>query len=71
MDYTNVTSSTIMALGYDDERSMMGVIFNSGAEYHYAQVPKQVYRDVLDAPGVGHAFHTHIRVAGYKFTRIR
>lgn len=71
MKYSGVSSSAIVALAYDDVRRVMGVIFSSGDEYHYHDVPLETFEAVRGAPSIGSAFDTLIKKAGVKYERIR
>lgn len=70
MDYVNVSSSNVAAVGYDEETSTLGVKFLNGSEYHYSGVPKSVYEGLLSAASVGGYFDQNVKKAGYGYVRV-
>ena len=58
-----VSSSTIAAIGYDEEREILEVEFVSGALYRYLGVPDEVFDALWAAPSKGKFFNEHIRDA--------
>lgn len=69
MEMTSVSSSNIAEVGYDDDTSTLGILFNSGLLYYYSDVPKTVYEELLNAGSVGRYFNQNIRGV-YNFNRI-
>ena len=69
MDYIPVSSSTIAAVGYDVESSTLGVRFHSGMDYHYFQVPKEVFDGFLTAGSCGQYFDQYVKKPGYTYAR--
>jgi hypothetical protein len=67
MDFVAVASSTISGVGYDDATGVLAVRFNSGTEYHYYGVPRDVYEGFFSAPSVGQYFNVYVKRAGYAF----
>lgn len=63
MDLTleTVESDAIHAIGYDDETSVLEIIFNSGAIYQYRNVPRQVFKELMRAESKGNFFQNNIR----------
>lgn len=53
MELITVESSMIHAVGYDDARREMEVVFNSGRIYRYEGVPRTVYEALLAADSKG------------------
>lgn len=54
MTYTEVDSSMIDLVGYDAAEKILEVRFvNSGKTYQYFDVPKKVYKGLLEAPSKG------------------
>lgn len=70
MKRQQVTSSMIRSVGYDEAQQTLEVEFNSGAVYQYHQVPKEVYREMLNAPSHGRYFLGTIKDA-YPYTRVK
>jgi hypothetical protein len=52
MEMTPVKSSQVESIGYDSENKTLAVKFIGGV-YHYADVPRGVYEDMLQAESVG------------------
>lgn len=65
MNWTDVSSSAISAVGHDLETLDLTVRFTRGTEYTYPGVPAEVVAAMLAAPSVGKAFVTLIKAAGY------
>lgn len=61
MEMQAVSSSNIAAIGYDEEKKVLRIEFNSGRVYDYAEVPKRVYDGLLRADSVGRYFHVHVK----------
>ena len=58
-----VSSSAIVALGYDEEAGTLEVEFISGAICRYHGVDPHVYEDFRSASSKGKFFNRHIRDA--------
>ena len=71
MDYTHVRSSNINSIGYDDQELILGVIFKSGSEYHYYNVPRDIFQKLISAPSVGRYLNQNIKDKGYKYKKIK
>ena len=65
-----VDSSNIESMGYDSDNSALFVEFGNGAVYRYADVPKGVYTELVNADSVGKALHSLIRKGGYTYTTV-
>lgn len=61
MTLETVESDVIHAIGYDDETSVLEIIFNSGAIYQYRNVPHQVFEEFMRAESKGNYFQNNIR----------
>lgn len=61
MKLETVESDVIHAIGYDEDVSVMEVIFNSGQIYQYRNVPRQVFEQFLRAESKGNYFQNNIR----------
>jgi hypothetical protein len=48
-----VSSSMILAVGYDASAKELEVVFSSGAVWRYREVPRKVYRELLAADSKG------------------
>jgi len=53
INWTEVVSSNIDAIGYDADERELYVRFSSGAEYVYHNVPEGVVKEFLDASSKG------------------
>ena len=58
---TGVRSSSIVSIGYDEERSVLEVEFVGGDVYRYYDVPAGVVETLLAAPSLGKTFNAWIR----------
>jgi len=56
-----VESSTLAAVGYDEDSKLLEVEFRSRAVYHYFGVPGGVHQALLSAPSKGSCFNRTIR----------
>lgn len=65
MEIIPVVSSTIKAMGYDEEtehiKSRLTVIFNSGTRYTYYDVPRDLWKRFKEAESAGQFFVRHIK----------
>lgn len=61
MNRTPVTSSNVVAVGYDTDTLTLEVEFKDGAVYQYFDVPETVYRELLSASSIGQFMHSNIR----------
>ena len=70
MEMTQVQSSNIAAVGWEDE--VLEVTFIKGGKYRYNGVPEEIYKLLLNADSVGKAFHRYIRPKQheYKYEKI-
>ena len=71
MAYIEVKSSTLAAIKYDAEESVLCVRFRSGDEYEYQGVPESVYQGILKARSVGKYFDQHVKKAGYRYRQLK
>ena len=69
MEAIPVASSVLSAVRYDERAQVLELTFESGAIYHYLDVPEPVKDALLDAPSKGTFFAAHIRDQ-YAFRRI-
>ena len=45
----------------DYQNTVLILVFRSGGEYHYYDVPKNIYEGLLSAPSKGRYYHEHIK----------
>ena len=60
MKLQNVESSMLLAVGYDEAAREMRVIFKNGDTYRYLNVPKSIYKELLEAESKGSYMRTHV-----------
>jgi hypothetical protein len=53
MKLTPVSSSMILAVGYDTAAKELEVVFSSGAVWRYQEVPRKVFKELLAAESKG------------------
>lgn len=58
---TRIRSSSVTAVGYDEERHELWVRFVGGDTYRYAMVPPSVHRELLAAESVGRFVNARIK----------
>lgn len=68
MNMVPVTSSNLVAVGYDESSKDLVIRFNSGT-YVYYGVPTYVYTELLNAPSKGSYHHLNIKNK-YPFKKI-
>jgi len=56
-----VKSSNITSVGYDADKLILEVEFNSGKIYQYSPITNEGYIEMLKADSVGKFFLQHIR----------
>lgn len=61
MRLDTVESDVIHAIGYDDETSVLEIIFNSGQIYQYRNAPRVVYEQLASSESKGKYFQENIR----------
>lgn len=69
MNITDVASTTLATIAYDDVPRLLRVEFQSGAVYEYFGVPATVHQALLGAPSKGIFFNQAIR-GQFSFVRI-
>jgi len=61
MQRQTVSSSNLASIGYDASNEILEVEFNHGGVYHYFDVPKDVYQELMDASSHGKYFVANIK----------
>ncbi len=61
MQLTTVESSMIHAIGYDQAKRVLEVVFNTGRTYQYGDVSLEVYEAFMQAESKGRYFLANIR----------
>ena len=57
-----VDSSAISEVGYNKDDNTLKIVFNSGAEYEYLDIPESQYKEFVKAPSIGKYYNTKIRL---------
>lgn len=68
MKMTNVSSSTIVAIGYNEKDQKLQINFKSG-NYCYSDVPKTVYDALMNSESKGKFLFKNIKNK-YRYERI-
>lgn len=60
--YNTPESTCFSRVGYDSRNNMLIVVFrDSGAEYHYFDVPEDVWESFYDSASLGRYFNSYIK----------
>lgn len=65
-----VASSNVASIGYSRHLHALEIEFTRGAVYRFLDVPKAVYRDLMESGSKGHFIAEHLR-NHYRFVRVR
>lgn len=65
-----VSSSSIEALGYDQDTQSLKVWFATGKVYVYHNVPEEEFKNLLDASSIGAYFNHNIK-GGYSYEKLK
>ena len=65
MKRTAVESSMIASVGYDPDEHILEIEFNSGAIWHYLDVPPEEYEGLMAAESKGRYMHAHVLHGAY------
>ncbi|TFJ48522.1 KTSC domain-containing protein [Carnobacterium divergens] len=66
MNMLPVSSTNLVAVGYDSSAQELTIEFNSGV-YTYTGVPQFIYEELMSAPSMG-SYH-HQKIKKYPFRR--
>ena len=58
-------------IGFDPDVLTLAVSFRSGAEYHYYNVPPEVFHGFQAAASPGNYLDAYVKKAGYAYVRVR
>lgn len=53
-----IQSSMLSTAEYDTETHELTVTFTGGKQYHYVDVPKDIYMELVSAPSAGRYFNS-------------
>ncbi len=69
MNWTSVSSSNLSAVAYNESDQMLYIRFNSGWEYVYYSVPKNIYQGLMNAASHGE-YHAAFIKHNYQYKRL-
>ncbi len=69
VEMIQVSSSNILAVGYDADNQIVHVQFLNGSKYIYKGVPQHEFDGLLNAPSVGSYLHRNYKNI-YPYERI-
>lgn len=61
MERTEVSSSNIESIGYDESKEILEIEFKRGNIYQYKGVPDNIFQNLLRAGSHGKYFNVHIK----------
>ena len=61
MPQSDLNSTSLNAVTYQDQQALLELEFKSGAVYHYLDVPPKIYGALLRAESKGVYFNRYIR----------
>lgn len=70
IDLHGVESSVIAAAGYDQDRRILYVVFNTGRVYEYQDVPPETYQGLMEAESKGKFLNETI-IGNYPYRHFR
>ena len=70
MKYYGVTSSSMVAIGYNQETEVLVAQFNAETYYRYDGVPPELVATVMFSPSLGKAFNTLIKKGNFPYQKI-
>ncbi len=65
-----VASSNVASIGYSQHLHVLEIEFTRGAIYRFLEVPRSVYRELMDSGSKGHFIAENLR-GRYRFVRVR
>lgn len=69
MKRSQVTSSNIIGIGYDNSRQILEIEFVGGAVFQYFDVPEETYQGLITSESVGRHLQTYIKNQ-YSFSKL-
>ena len=60
MNLKKVNSSMVYAIGYDSKSKTLEIVFQSGKTWIYEEVPKKVYKELVNASSIGSYMRSNI-----------
>ncbi len=71
MNRTQISSSNLRSVGYDQPTSTLEVEFRHGGIYQYFDVPTARYAGLMSAHSHGSYFYQFIKNGGYSYRQIK
>lgn len=68
--WTDVDSSNVESVAYDDDTQIMGVKFHNGGLYAYETIEMDVYVGLVHAESVGKYLHNVVKAGAYPYTKL-
>lgn len=65
-----VLSSNVASVGYSKKLHALEIEFTRGATYRFLEVPREVYRELMETSSKGHFINENIR-GHFRFVRVR
>lgn len=69
MNRTDVESSNLLSVGYDQATATLEIAFHSGSVYQYTNVPLEIYQELMQASSKGQYFNHEIK-GGYAYRKV-
>lgn len=66
---SEVRSSSLRSVGYDQEQRVLDLESTNGAVYQYFDVPPELYSGLMAAKSHGRYFHQHVRDKSYRYQK--
>lgn len=70
MDRTDVVSSNLKSVGYDEGSETLEIEFHNGSVYQYFGVPPEEHRELMDADSHGKYLAAEIKDK-YRYEKVR
>ena len=70
MERQELDSPALKSIGYDEKEKIMEVEFIRGGVYHYFDVPKRVYEELMNADSLVRYFLEHIKMKDVEWKRV-
>lgn len=61
MKHQPITSTTMLAAGYDNDQRLLEIVFHTGKVYRYRDVPQHIFVSLMQAESKGKYFNDYIR----------